>query len=171
MKRPEIIIISAVGAKNRVIGKGMELPWHISEDLKRFKALTSGRPVLMGKRTFESLIHQNGKPLPGRRNLVLAHGSTWPEWDNVEAYSSISEALEAVQDVEQLFITGGANVYASFLPTADRLELTLVDGDHEGDVYFPPYEHLIGSMYEETARDAREGFAFVTYQKCDVPTK
>ncbi|MDA1028123.1 MAG: dihydrofolate reductase [Bacteroidetes bacterium] len=165
MKGPEVVIISAVAVKNRLIGRGQELPWHISDDLKRFKFLTSGRPVLMGKRTFESLIHQNGRPLPGRRNLVLAHGSTWPEWENVEVFDSIPDALAAVSDVEQVFITGGASVYEAFLPTADRLELTLVDGDFEGDVFFPPYEHLIGSMYEETARDTRDGFSFVTYTR------
>ncbi len=165
MSRPEIVIISAIGVKNRVIGKGQALPWHLSEDLKRFKMLTSGRPVLMGKRTFESLIFQNGKPLPGRRNLVLAHDAAWPEWDSVEVYDSIPEALEAVRDVEQVFITGGASVYASFLKSADRLELTLVEGDYEGDVFFPPYEHLIGTIFEETDRDSREGYAFVTYTR------
>ena len=168
-QKPKIIIISAVGAKTRVIGSGMNLPWHISADLKRFKALTSGKPVLMGKRTFESLIHQNGKPLPGRRNLVLAHESEWPEWDNVEAYESIPDALNAVANDEQVYITGGASVYASFLQTADRLELTLVDGDHEGDVFFPPYEHLIGTEYQETARESFDGFAFVTYNR--IPQK
>lgn len=165
MKRPEVVIISAVAVKNRLIGRGQELPWHISDDLKRFKSLTSGRPVIMGKRTFDSLIHQNGRPLPGRRNLVLAHESAWPEWENVEVFDSIPEALAAVSDVEQVFITGGASVYEAFLPTADRLELTLVDGDFEGDVFFPPYEHLIGSMYEETTRDTRDGFSFVTYKR------
>lgn len=165
MKGPEVVIISAVAVKNRLIGRGQELPWHISDDLKRFKLLTSGRPVIMGKRTFESLIHQNGKPLPGRRNLVLAHKSAWPEWENVEVFDSIPEALAAVSDAEQVFITGGASVYAAFLPTADRLELTLVEGDFDGDVFFPPYEHLIGSVYQETARDTRDGFSFVTYRR------
>lgn len=143
----------------------MELPWHISADLKRFKALTSGKPVLMGKRTFESLIHQNGKPLPGRRNLVLAHDTRWPEWDNVESYESIEEALAAVHDAEQVYITGGASVYEAFLKTADRLELTLVDGEYDGDVFFPAYEHLIGTEYAETARESFDGFAFVTYDR------
>ncbi len=143
----------------------MELPWHISADLKRFKALTSGKPVLMGKRTFESLIHQNGRPLPGRRNLVLAHESQWPEWDNVESFESIEDAMAAVQDADQVYITGGASVYESFLTTADRLELTLVDGDYEGDVFFPPYEHLIGTEYKETARESFDGFAFVTFER------
>jgi dihydrofolate reductase len=123
----------------------------------------------MGKRTFESLIYQNGRPLPGRRNLVLSHESEWTEWENVEVFSSIPEALEAVRDVEQLYITGGANVYEAFLKTADRLELTLVEGDHEGDVFFPPYEHLIGTEFEETWRENHEGFAFVTFERIPDP--
>ena len=162
---PEVVIISAVGSKDRLIGKGKELPWHIPEDLKRFKALTSGHPVLMGKRTFESLLHQLGKPLPGRPNLVLAHDSEWPEWDQVSVFDSVDAALASVSEVETLFITGGASVYAHFLGIADRLELTLVDGDYEGDVYFPEYEHLIGDVYVETERDQRDGFAFVTYRR------
>ena len=166
MKRPELVIISAIGAKTRVIGHGMDLPWHISEDLKRFKALTSGYPVLMGKTTFDSLIHQLGKPLTGRRNGVLSHQDvTYPQWDLVEVYPSIESAMTMLRDEERIFITGGATIYKAFLERVDRLELTLVDGDHKGDVFFPAYEHLIGTVYEETARDTRDGFAFVTFKR------
>jgi len=168
MGRPELVIISAVGTRTRVIGNGMDLPWHIPEDLKRFKAMTSGHPVLMGKTTFESLIHQLGKPLPGRRNIVLSHKDvTYPEWDNVEVYHSEDEAMAALSGLDRVFVTGGASIYGAFLERVDRLELTLVEGEHEGDVFFPPYEHLIGTMYGETARDQRDGFAFVTYQRID----
>ena len=160
---PELVIIAAVGAENRVIGKGQELPWHIPEDLKHFKRLTMGRPCLMGKRTFDSLLHQLGKPLPGRRNLVLTRSTTWPEWPSVEVYASVEEALEAASDAEHLFITGGAAIYDLFLEKADRLELTEVYGDHDGDVFFPEYKHLIGSVYEETRRDERDGYDLVTY--------
>ena len=166
MSRPELIIISAVGAKTRVIGKGMDLPWHISEDLKRFKSLTSGHPVLMGKRTFDSLLHQLGKPLPGRRNIVLSHQEvSWPEWDSVEVYHSADDALASLEGVDRVFITGGATIYSAFLEKVDCLELTIVDGDYEGDVFFPEYEHLIGTMYQETAREDHEGFSFVTYTR------
>ncbi len=162
---PEIVIIAAVGAHDRVIGKGKDLPWHIPEDLKRFKAMTSGHPVLMGKRTFESLLHQNGKPLPGRPNLVLAHNDSWPEWENVTVFNSLDTAIASVSNAPILFIAGGATVYKHFLEISDRLELTLVEGEFEGDVYFPEYEHLIGTMYEETERVQRDGFAFVTYRR------
>ena len=162
---PKVVIIAAVGARDRVIGKGKDLPWHIPEDLKRFKAMTSGHPVLMGKRTFESLLHQLGRPLPGRLNIVLAHEASWHEWDNVVVHSSIDDALAAASDAPTVFITGGATVYAHFLPIADRLELTLVEGEYDGDVFFPEYEHLIGTVYEEIERDQRDGFAFVTYRR------
>ena len=166
MKRPELVIISAVGAKTRVIGSGMDLPWHISEDLKRFKALTSGFPVVMGKRTFDSLIHQLGKPLPGRRNIILSHQDvSYPEWDNAEVFDSVEKAMTSLAGADRVFITGGATIYAAFLDKVDRLELTLVDGDFEGDVFFPPYEHLIGTVYEETAREDHDGFSFVTYER------
>jgi dihydrofolate reductase len=162
---PELVIMAAVGAENRVIGKGQELPWHIPEDLRHFKSLTSGWPCLMGKRTFDSVLHQLGRPLPGRRNLVLTRTKTWPEWPSVEVYASVDEALKAASGVERLFITGGATLYKAFLGRADRLELTEVYGDYDGDVFFPEYKHLIGSGYEETRRDERDGFDFVTYEK------
>ncbi|MDA0873462.1 MAG: dihydrofolate reductase [Bacteroidetes bacterium] len=162
---PELVIIAAVGAENRVIGKGQDLPWHLPEDLKHFKSLTSGWPCLMGKRTFDSVLHQLGKPLPGRRNLVLTRTGSWPEWPEVEVFASVDKALEAVADVERVFITGGATLYKAFLGRADRLELTEVYGDHEGDVFFPEYKQLIGSQYEETRRDKRGGYDFVTYER------
>ena len=163
--RPEIIIIAAVGAANRVIGNGSELPWHIPEDLKHFKRLTTGWPCLMGKRTFDSLLHQLGKPLPGRRNLVLTRTTSWPEWPDVEVYASVHEALKAVSNTEHVFITGGATIYDLFLEEADRLELTEVYGEYEGDVFFPEYKHLIGTLYKETHREPRDGYDFVTYER------
>lgn len=161
----EIVIIAAVGRKNRVIGKGMDLPWHIPADLKRFKALTEGHPILMGRRTFESLVHQFGGPLKNRRNLVLASDIAWPEYDYVEVFEDVEEALAAAKGAERLFIGGGASVYRTFLERADRMELTLVDGDHDGDVFFPEWEHLVGTLYEESDRDDRDGFSFVTYKR------
>jgi len=162
----EIVIIAAVGVENRVIGNGLDLPWHIPDDLKRFKALTSGHPIVMGRRTFESLVHQFGGPLKGRLNLVLGSDVEWPEYDNVRVFDELGDAVTAAREsgAEQLFIGGGAFVYASFLEEADRMELTLVYGHHEGDVFFPEWEHLVGTRYTETTRDEREGFAFVTYE-------
>lgn len=165
MKAPEIVIIAAVGELSRVIGKGMELPWRIPEDLKRFKALTKGHAVLMGHRTFKSLIHQNGGPLPDRRNIVLASNASYLQYPNVEVYPGIDEALRALKNAQKVFIGGGATVYNDFLPMADRMELTIVEGRQEGDVFFPRYEHLIGSMYEITKENQKDGFRFVTFQR------
>jgi dihydrofolate reductase len=165
MQGPEIVIIVAVGEQSRVIGKGEDLPWHIPEDLKRFKALTKGHPVLMGHRTFQSLIHQIGKPLPERRNIVLATDVDYSHYPNVEVFSDMDEALQAVKDVRRVFIGGGATVYRYFLPLADRIELTIVEGRYDGDVFFPPYEHLIGSMYDITSENQKDGFRFVTLKR------
>ncbi len=149
--------------KDRLIGKGLDLPWRISEDLKRFKRLTMGHPLVMGRRTFESLVHQFGGPLPGRRLVILTSRGPFADYPDVETYPSIEAALAALADVEVIFIGGGAEIYAQFIPLADRMELTLVEGDYEGDTYFPPFEHLVGDAFEIVEEDRREGFRFVTY--------
>jgi dihydrofolate reductase len=143
-RRPsEIVVIAAVAEKDRVIGKGLDLPWRIPADLRRFKALTLGHPLVMGRRTFESLLHQFGGPLAGRDNVVLTEHPIHVDHANVHVYPSLEAALAAFADRERVFIGGGASVYAATLPMADRLELTLVEGDFEGDTFFPPYEHLV----------------------------
>jgi dihydrofolate reductase len=161
----EIVLIAAVADENRVIGKDKDLPWHIPEDLKHFKRLTTGYPLLMGRRTFESIVHQFGGPLPDRRTVVLTTKGELPEYPDVEAYASIDAALEALEGEDTVFIGGGEAVYEQFLPRADRLELTLVEGDYEGDTYFPEYEHLVGDTFEITRDDPRDGFRFVTFER------
>ena len=159
----ELVLIAAVASKNRVIGRGLDLPWRIPADLRRFKAMTLGHPLLMGRRTFESLVHQFGGPLKGRRNLVVAAHREFEGADLAEVFLSIDDALAAVADAEHVFIGGGASIYAHFLPIVDRLELTLVDGDHEGDVFFPPWEHLVGTVYDLAAEEPHDGFRFSTF--------
>ncbi|QXD15081.1 dihydrofolate reductase [Rhodocaloribacter litoris] len=168
---PEIVLIAALAERNRVIGRGMELPWHLPEDLRRFKRLTLGHPLVMGRRTFESLVHQFGGPLPGRRNVVVSTGAAWPQYPEVEVYRSLREALAALEDEPRIFIGGGGTVYAQCLPLADRLELTLVAGDYTGDAFFPPYEHLVGPVFEKVAEDRRSGFRFVTYRRRDAAAR
>jgi dihydrofolate reductase len=162
---PELVIIAAVAEENRVIGQDRDLPWHIPEDLRRFKELTTGHPLLMGRRTFESVVHQFGGPLPDRRMVVLTSQGPFEDYPEVETYPSIDAAMTALSDADVVFIGGGEAIYRQFLPRADRLELTLVEGTYEGDTYFPPYEHLVGDVYEETAVDERDGFRFVTYER------
>ncbi len=159
---PEIVLVAAIAEKNRLIGRGDDLPWHIPEDLKHFKRLTTGQALLMGSRTFRSIVNQFGRPLPDRRTIVLTSKGAVPGYPEIEAYPSIGAALEATADIPVLFIGGGSTVYAPFLPRADRLELTLIEGDYEGDVYFPPYEHLIPEVFTLTNEERHDGFRFVT---------
>lgn len=176
----EVVVIAAVAEENRVIGKGMELPWHIPADLKRFKKLTTGHPLVMGRRTFESLMHQFGGPLPDRQNVVLTRDRETAEnlatlASNITTCSSLEAALGAFASHDVVFIGGGASVYEAALdasdgpPLADRLELTIVEGSFEGDTFFPPYAHLLGTAYElaggeiHRAEDGRPGFRFETW--------
>jgi dihydrofolate reductase len=164
---PEIVLIAAVAEDNRVIGNDKDLPWHIPEDLKRFKRLTTGHPLVMGRVTFESIVHQFGGPLPDRRLVVLTSRGALPNYPDVEAYASIDAAMDAVAGEDRVFIGGGEAIYEQFLPRADRLELTLVEGTYEGDTHFPRYEHLVGDVFEVTHDDPRDGFRFVTFERIE----
>ena len=105
MARGEIIILAAIAEKNQVIGKDGKLPWYISEDLKRFKRLTTGYPVLMGRKTFESIVERLGKPLPDRRNIVLTSKS-FAHYPDVETYPAIESALAAISSEQKIFVIG-----------------------------------------------------------------
>lgn len=129
-----ISIIAAV-AKNRVIGKDNKLPWNLPADLKHFKDLTLGKPIVMGQKTFESI----GKPLPGRTNVVLTLDKSFNPSGCIMAHS-IEEALEKAGNCQEVMICGGASVYKQFLPRADKMYLTLIEGDFEGDAYFPEFD-------------------------------
>lgn len=152
----KIFIIAALD-RNRVIGRDGKLPWHLSEDLKRFKRLTKGHVVLMGRKTYESL----GKPLPDRRNVVLSSRPI----AGVESYRSFAEALRALKDEDAVFIIGGGEVFRQALPIADGLLLTIVDGEHDGDTFFPEYELLVGTTFVITGKEDHEGFSFVDYRR------
>ena len=150
----KLIIIAALNRK-RVIGINGKLPWHISEDLKRFKRLTVGHTVLMGRKTFESM----GKPLTQRRNVVLSSKII----PGIETYSTIAAALDALKAQDKVFIIGGGKIFAQFLDRADEFHLTLVDIDVDGDAFFPPYEHLIGTRFTLVSEEKHEGYAFRDY--------
>lgn len=171
MSGPEIVLIAALAEGNRVIGRDGDLPWHLPEDLRRFKRLTTGHAVLMGRKTFASVADRLGGPLPDRRNVVLTTRGELPppagDHPDVEAHASVEEALEALADEETVFVAGGESVYRQLLPEADRLELTLVEGEPEGDAFFPPFEHLVGGTFEVTAEEPGEGCRFVTLERRD----
>jgi dihydrofolate reductase len=132
MSRHLCISLVVAMARNRVIGRDNGLPWRLSEDLKRFKATTLGKPILMGRKTFESI----GKPLPGRRNIVLTRDRTWCA-EGVEVAGSVEEALELAQGAPELAVIGGAEIYRLMLPMADRIYLTRVEAEVSGDTEFP----------------------------------
>lgn len=139
-----ISLIVAMSA-NRVIGADNRMPWHLSADLKRFKLITWGKPILMGRKTHESI----GCPLPGRQNLVLTSDPTYqaPGCAVVHNLEQARAALPAGTD--ELMVIGGASLYADFLPEADRLYLTLIHREFAGDVFFPPFD---ASAWREVER-------------------
>jgi dihydrofolate reductase len=154
----EKIIIAAV-AENGVIGKDGDLPWHKPEDMKHFRELTTGKPVVMGRKTFESL-PEDYRPLPDRRNIVLTRSGVE---EDVEEASSLEEAWEiASEDSDRVFIAGGASVYESTLPEADRMEMTRIHEEYDGDTYFPEFDN---SAWKETGRDEREDLSFISYRR------
>jgi dihydrofolate reductase len=141
--RPRISLLAAV-ARNGVIGRGNELPWHLPADLKRFKALTLGHPVIMGRKTWDSIFARLGKPLPGRTSIVVSR-SALPAAAAVGALvsASLPDAIGAatlVDGPDQVFVIGGAQIYALALPLADRLDLTEIHADVAGDARFPAYD-------------------------------
>jgi dihydrofolate reductase len=152
-------MISAIAAlgKNRVIGKNNELLWHIPDDLKRFKSLTMGHPVIIGRKTFESIVSKLGKPLPGRTNIVVTRDAGWSfdaEANSVLVAHSVKDAIEKGRAIgsKEVFIGGGAQVYEQAFPFVDRLYLTLIDDEKEGDAYFPAYETIFTKKIKEETR-------------------
>lgn len=146
----KVSAIAAIG-RNRALGRDNKLLWHIPEDLKRFHALTLGHPVIMGRKTFESIVSYIGKPLPGRTNIVLTRDKSWNH-PGVLVDESVESALERAKklDAEEVFIIGGAQIYAQALPYTDKLYLTIIDDEKEADSFFPPYEaEFTKKVFEE----------------------
>ncbi|MFM1885497.1 MAG: type 3 dihydrofolate reductase [Pseudomonadota bacterium] len=137
--------------ENDVIGRDNGMPWHLPADLAHFKALTLGKPVLMGRRTFEAI----GRPLPGRRNLVLTRGG-WTPPAGVEAVATLDEALQRVADAPELMVIGGATLYAQTLPMTTTVHLTRLHFTTDGDAFFPP---LPADQWQELSRERREADA------------
>ncbi|MFZ1987867.1 MAG: dihydrofolate reductase [Minisyncoccia bacterium] len=165
----KISIVVALGRDkqhNHVIGKDNALLWHIRDDLKRFKALTLGHPVIMGRKTFESIVAAIGEPLPDRTNIVVTRDASW-SYPEVVAIHSLAEALEKASslDGEEIFIGGGTQLYTEALPFADRLYLTLIDDEKEGDAFFPPYEQ---AFTKEVAREDRVSPEGIKYSWVDL---
>ncbi len=136
MKTPKISIIVAM-AKNRVIGRDNDMPWHLPADLQHFKKTTLDKPIIMGRKTYESI----GRPLPKRHNIIISRNADYSV-EGCDVVGSFEEAIKIAGDVDELFIIGGGFLYEQTIDKADRLYLTFIDLDVEGDTLFPEYEHL-----------------------------
>lgn len=119
-------------SKNNVIGKNNQLPWYLPADLKHFKNVTMGKPIIMGRKTFDSI----GKPLPGRRNIIISHQQNL-FIDGCDVFHSIDDAFNAVKTEKEVMIIGGANLYAQILDRAHCIYLTIIDAEFDGDAFFP----------------------------------
>jgi dihydrofolate reductase len=159
-----IISIIAAMDRNRLIGRDNQLPWRLPADLAHFKKTTMGKPVVMGRKTFESI----GKPLPGRTNIVLTHSLDFAA-EGVLAADSLESALEQAGDVAEVMVIGGGAVYRQALPLAQRLYLTLVDEAFEGDAWFPEIDPAQWREVERNSHGADErnphNYSFVVLEK------
>ena len=162
----ELALIAAV-ARDGAIGRGGVMPWHLPEDLAHFRRITMGCPVVMGRKTWDSL-PARFKPLPGRRNVVVTRNAGW-QADGAEAAHSLDAALALLGDAATVFVIGGAQLYAQALPRADRIELTEIELDvPDADTRFPAWER---SAFESVAREAGVSatgdlrYSFVSYRR------
>ena len=150
-----ITLLAAVGA-NLVIGRDGDMPWHLPQDLAHFKATTMGHTMVMGRKTYDSI----GRPLPGRRTIVITHQQSW-HTAGVEVAHSLAEAL-ALAGPTEVFVIGGGEVFEQAMPFADQMMLTEIGQSPEGDAYFPAFDR---DHWHEIAREGHDGFAFVTYER------
>lgn len=159
------MMISLIAAmdKNRLIGKENGLPWHLPADFKHFKEVTMGKPIIMGRKTFESI----GKPLPGRKNIVISRQGFVAE--GVTVVDSIENALQEVKDAEEVMIIGGASFYEQMIDKTDRMYLTLVDAECDGDAWFPEFDIKDWDIVSEDIHKADEknnyNFTIKVYQR------
>ena len=164
MSGMKISLIVAMG-ENRVIGVDNRMPWHLSADLKRFRQITMGKPIVMGRKTHESI----GRPLPGRKNIVLTSDPTYPAPGCVVVHDLEGAVREAEGD--EVMVIGGSSLYREFLPRADRLYLTLIHREFEGDTFFPEFD---AAEWRESARedinedpDSSLNYSFVVLERGD----
>jgi dihydrofolate reductase len=159
-----VSLIAAIGGENRVIGNEGKLPWRIKEDMEHFKETTMGHVVIMGRKTFESI----GKPLPKRINIVITRSIDFTHEGVIVAYSfedALDKAYARAKNKKELFVIGGAEIYKEALPYADKLYLTLINGDFEGDVFFPEIKGFGKVISEEEHNNGKISFSFVEIER------
>ncbi|QNM98159.1 type 3 dihydrofolate reductase [Chitinimonas koreensis] len=156
-----MLSLIAALSRNHAVGIDNKLPWHLPADLKYFKATTSGHPIIMGRKTYDSI----GRPLPGRHNIVVTRNADWRA-DGVTVVHSIDAALAAAGDAAEVFLIGGATLYAEALPRADRLYLTEIDAEFQGDAFFPDWPR---TAFREIRRERHEtdtfSYSFAVYER------
>ena len=152
-----MISLIVAASANNVIGAQGELPWRLSDDLRRFKDITMSKPIVMGRKTWDSI----GRPLPGRQNIVITRQQDFSA-DGCDIAGSVEEALSKAGDAAEVMVIGGSEVYALFLPSADRLYLTRVHAEVEGDAFFPAISETEWRLADEEhhGADERNEFAF-----------
>ena len=145
------MIISLIAAmdRNRLIGNNNQLPWHLPADFAHFKSVTMGKPIIMGRKTYESI----GKPLPGRTNIVLSRNPDL-RIEGVICVTSFKDAIAAVHDAEEIMIIGGSSIYEMLLPKTNRMYLTYVDAEFQGDAWFPRFSESDWQEIESTSHRA-----------------
>ncbi len=163
------IIVAA--ARNGVIGRNNQLPWRLPQDLQYFKATTMGKPVIMGRKTYESI----GKPLPGRLNIVITRQTTWVGAEGVIVVGGVNEAIDIAQKAlaelvnppEEAMVIGGAEIYRETLPRADRIYLTKIESDVDGDASFPSLEQKDWQLVSTTEGDTQAPLrhSFLIYER------
>lgn len=162
--QPRRVTLVVAAADNGVIGRDNDLPWRLPDDLRRFKRITMGAPMVMGRRTFESI----GRPLPGRRSLVLSRDPGYRP-DGVEVHPDLPSALAAAADAGEVFVVGGAAVFSEALALADRIHLTRVHAEVEGDVRFPDPDparwRLVSSRRHEADDEHDLAFTFEVWER------
>ena len=159
MSRPLLSLIAAV-ARNGAIGKNNALLWQEPEDQKHFRRVTMGCPVIMGRKTWDSL-PARFRPLPGRRNLVITRDAEWCA-EGADPAGSLDAALALLDGVDKAFVIGGAEIYALALPSAEELVLTEIDAALDGDTFFPAWDR---ARFAAVSREQRVGYSFVTYRR------
>jgi dihydrofolate reductase len=161
MKKPIVSIICSIN-KNRAIGKNNQLLWHIPADLAYFKKITTGHPILMGQKTYESI----GRPLPQRKNIVITLDKNYSAPGCIVCFS-IEEAINKAKELdgEEVFIIGGGQIYNQTIGLADKLYLTIVDGDYEADTFFPDYSDFKKVVFEQKTSDSQYDFKFIQLEK------
>ena len=156
-----MIILGPVAvAENLVIGKNNDLPWYLPEDLKHFKEITLVKTVVMGRKTFESILARLKKPLPGRKNVIISRQTDYKAPEGVLVFGSLDDAFKQLP--EDLYIIGGAEIYKQALPLAEKLYMTHVHGNYEGDAFFPAVDF---NQWEKIEDEPHEAYSFCVYKK------